>query len=190
MRAFEVLGNRVFRGIEVKGEPPAVVLGGGDLRLPIRVGVGWQDAAGLICSQQGMRGICQAGVMPLYGRDGKPNGRFFIVKPDLKIQNDTRTLVCWRFPSGRHGAAQIRVEGIRVISQGVRMLPAPDCGEVAEVLAIIQPGQELWANRSGQGISYTHARLVWDGQILLVRTGWSEIFKGQSKEHELLVQAS
>lgn len=105
--------------------------------------------------------VTDAGVMPLYGRDGKPNGRYLLVKPDPRIEDDSRTLVCWRFPSGDFGASRIVApQGVRVVAQGVRRLEGPRFGEVAEMMAILKPGQELRAHRSG---SCTHAALRWDG---------------------------
>lgn len=130
--------------------------------------------------------VTDAGVMPLYGGGGEPNGRYLLVKPDPRIHGDTRVLVCWRFPSGDFGASRIGVpEGVRVIAQGVRRLEGPRFGEVAEAMAILQPGQELRARRdSGE---CTHAVLRWDGRELSVLAGGPEVFEAVEVRQKELV---
>lgn len=129
--------------------------------------------------------VTDAGVMPLYGEGGEPNGRYLLVKPDPRIQDDNRALVCWRFPSGNFGASRILIaDGVRVVAQGVRRLECPRFGEVAEMMAILNPGQELRAHRSG---SRTHAVLRWDGRELSVLTGGPEVFDiAETRQKELV----
>lgn len=187
MRAFDILDDRVLKGIQVTGQPPAVVLGRGtDMTV---VWLGRQDAPGLVstrCVEASV--VTNVGVMPLYDGGGEPNGHHLLVKPDPRIQDDNRALVCWRFPSGDFGASRIVApQGVRVVAQGVRRLEGPRFGEVAETMAILQPGQELRAHRNfGE---YTHAVLKWDGEELSVLTGGPEVF-GVTKTTEKELVAS
>lgn len=130
--------------------------------------------------------VTTAGVMPLYGKNGELNGHHILVRPDPMIQDDSRVLICWRFPSGDFGASRIVPQGVRVVAQGLRRLEYPRFGEVAEIMAILRPGEDLRAHRYGNGVNCTHAVLRWDGEKISVLAGGPEIFNAEIGQEELV----
>ncbi len=112
--------------------------------------------------------IQDAGVMQL------ESGKMLIVAP----RQGNRILVLWRFESGYRGGAEITAgEGVKVVAADKAWHSGRgNMGETAEMLAIMEPGQELRAERSGRHIEETHARLRYDGTNIIVEYGDETLF--------------
>jgi hypothetical protein len=105
----------------------------------------------------------------------KSNG-YLIVAP--RNGDDNRVLVLWRVSSGFRGSASITAgEGVMVIASDSSWHSGRgNLGETAEMLAILKPGQELRASRSGRRVQGTRAKLIYDGKTI------STIFGGEEME--------
>lgn len=126
--------------------------------------------------------VFDVGVIQLkYKETGEPSGKFLIVAPRNK---DNRALVLWRVSSGYRGSASISAgEGVIIIASDSSWHSGRgSLGETAEVLAILKPGQELIARRSGRRVQETHARLTWDGKEVKVVFGDESLFVATTDE--------
>lgn len=113
-------------------------------------------------------------LIALKDEKGDLNGKFLIVAPR---GDDNRVLVLWRVPSGYRGDAKITPgEGVTVIATDSSWHSGQgNLGETAEMLAVLQPGQELYATRSGRRLQDTKAVLAYDGEKLSVVFGGDEL---------------
>jgi hypothetical protein len=111
---------------------------------------------------------------------GKPNGKFLIVGP----RNGNRILVLWRVSSGYRGGSSISAgEGVRVIASDSAWHSGRGAtGETAEMLAILESGQELHAQISGRRVQQTRARLRYDGEKITVQYGDSGMYAAEAEE--------
>ena len=129
--------------------------------------------------------VHDVGVVALKDKNtGESNGKFLIVAP--RPGHDNRVLVLWRVSSGYRGSASISAgEGVTLIATDSSWHSGRgSLGETAEVLAILKPGQELTAHRSGRRVQETRARLVWDGKEIKVTFGDEALFAATSEEVE------
>jgi hypothetical protein len=118
--------------------------------------------------------VLDAGIIALKDTEGKPNGTYLIVAPR---GGDNRVLVLWRVQSGYRGSAKITAgEGVTVIASDSSWHSGRgSLGETAEMLAILNPGQELRASRSGRRVQDSKAKLVYDGRTISVTFGGEEL---------------
>lgn len=125
--------------------------------------------------------IFDVAVIQLKDGEGKPNGKYLIVAPRGE---DNRILVLWRVESGYRGSASITAgEGVTVIARDTSWHSGRgSLGETAEMLAILRPGQELRASRSGRRVQETEARLGYDGKAISVTFGGEEMDAAMAEE--------
>ena len=129
--------------------------------------------------------VHDVGIIALRNKEtGEPTGKFLIVAP--RGNRDNRVLVLWRVSSGYRGSASISAgEGVTLIATDSSWHSGRGAlGETAEVLAILKPGQELIAYRSGRRVQETHARLVYGGKEISVTFGDETLFAAISEEVE------
>ena len=128
--------------------------------------------------------VHDVGIIAVKDKSGEPSGKFLIVAP--RPGHDNRVLVLWRVSSGYRGSASISAgEGVTLIATDSSWHSGRgSLGETAEVLAILKPGQELTAHRSGRRVQETRARLVWDGKEIKVTFGDEALFAATSEEVE------
>jgi hypothetical protein len=119
--------------------------------------------------------ISDVGIIALKDAEGKPNGRYLIVAP--RQGTDDRALVLWRVSSGYRGDANITPgEDVMVIAKDSSWHSGRgNLGSTAEMLAVMKPGQELRASRSGRRVQNTSVKLVYDGQNISVVSGGEEM---------------
>jgi hypothetical protein len=85
-------------------------------------------------------------------------------------QTDEYALVHWQFDSGTKGKVKIYPRDAEVIATGKSNHPEiHDCYEQKEVLAILKPGQEMWAERTGLIFQENRAVLRYSGKNVSVR---------------------
>lgn len=181
MKTYDVSGAEVRGGIAVLNKPyPHVVLGEGGNKRATWVALGKRDADAIV--REGK--VADVGVIALKDESGKPNGKFLIVAP--KNGGDNRALVLWRVASGYRGSASISAgEGVIVIASDQSYHSGQgSLGSTAEVLAVLKPGQELTAHRSGRRVGTTRARLTWDGKTVQVEFGDESLFAALDEEVE------
>ena len=109
-----------------------------------------------------------------------PNGKYLIVAP--KPGNDNRILVYWSVSSGYRGGASISAaDDVLVIASDQAWHSGKGAtGSTAQILAVLKPGQELCASRSGRRMQQTRARLQWDGKEIKVTFGDENLFVAQA----------
>lgn len=110
------------------------------------------------------------GIIALKDEKGESNGKYLVVAPR---NGDDRILVLWRVSSGYRGGAGITAdEGVTVIGYDHAWASGRgSLGETAEMLAILKPGQELHASRSGRCVQDTKATLTYNKEIKVVFGG-------------------
>ena len=206
MKVFDVHESTVHEGIQVAMEPyPHIVLGEGGHKRAAWIALGKRDAESIIertpimerrwnsekseyeMVDTGRKSakIKDVGIIALRNKEtGEPNGKFLIVAP--RNGSDNRALVLWRVSSGYRGGASIDAgEGVTVIAYDHAWHSGRgSLGETAEALAILKPGQELTARRSGRRVQETRARLTWDGKQIAVVFGGEELFVATSEDVE------
>lgn len=195
MKTYDV-GTEVREGIAVNLEPyPHIVLGEGGHKRATWIALGKRDAKSIIVrtpiledrwdSESGkyekkdtgrtLNQVKDVSVIALKDAEGKPNGKYLIVSPHNG--GDNRVLVLWRVSSGYRGGASISAgEGVTVIASDSSWHSGRgNLGETAEMLAILKPGQELRASRSGRRVQDSKAKLVYDGKTITVTFGGEEM---------------
>jgi hypothetical protein len=107
------------------------------------------------------------------------SGKMLIVTP----RPSNRVLVLWRFKSGYRGGADITAgDGVKVVATDKAWHSGRgNKGETAELLAIMEPGQELHAKRWGRNLEETHARLRYDGTNIIVEYGDESLFVDEAQ---------
>lgn len=127
--------------------------------------------------------VFDVGVIQLKETEGKPNSKYLIVS--LR-GDDNRALVLWRVSSGYRGDASITAgEDVMIIASDSSWHSGRgSLGETAETLAILKPGQELIAQRSGRRVQDSYGRLSWDGKTLKITFGGVEMLAATSDEVE------
>lgn len=181
MKTFDISSSEVRGGIAVTSKPyPHIVLGEGGHKRATWVALGKRDADAIVHDGK----ITNVGVIALKDEGGKPNGKFLVVAP--RNGGDNRALVLWRVPSGYRGSAGITAgEGVTVIASDSSWASGKgSLGETAEMLAVLKPGQELTARRSGRRVETTRARLTWDGKTVQVEFGDENLFAALDEEVE------
>ncbi len=196
MKAYDVKGTEVSRGIPVSTEPYAkIAFGEGGHKRATWIPLGKNDANSIVVktpiTTRKWNGqeyetvetgnftvtVEDVGVIALKDKNtGEPNGRFLIVAP--RNGSDNRILVLWRVSSGYRGSASIKAgEGVTVIGSDQSWHSGRgSLGSTAEMLAILKPGQELRASRSGRRVQENRARLTWDGKEIKVVYGDDSLF--------------
>ncbi|MFA5172843.1 MAG: hypothetical protein WC435_00365 [Candidatus Paceibacterota bacterium] len=108
-------------------------------------------------------------------------GMHLIVAPK---EDDNRALILWSVSSGYRGSASISAnEGVKVIATDESWHSGRgNLGSTAEMLAILEPGQQLIASRSGRRVQGTRGILTYDGENVTVVFGGNEIFAATSEE--------
>ena len=163
MKSFEVNGEEIREGIPVSSEPyPHIVLGDGGNKRATRVPLLKSDSEKIIRNYL----INNVSILKL-----KDAGGYLIIAP--RDGSDNRILVLWRVASGFRGSASItHGEGVTIIAKDSAWHSGRgNLGETAEILAVLSPGQELRASRSGRRVENTRAKLVWDGKNINVAFG-------------------
>lgn len=195
MKAYDVTERDVRDGIEVILEPyPHIVLGQGGHKRATWVALGKRDVDTIVKNvpvterrldmkdmlykniQTGtISKIIDVAVIELKDPEGNPNGRYLIVAP--RHDKDDRVLVLWRVESGYRGSASISPgEGVIVVAvDSAWKSGRGNLGETAEMLAILKPGQELCAKRTGRRIQNTSGRLVYAFNKISVTFGGDEL---------------
>lgn len=196
MKAFDVSGTEVSRGIPVSTEPYAKIsFGEGGHKRATWIPLGNRDTDAIMVKtpittrkwngeayetvETGNFNVTveDVGVIALKDKNtGEPNGRYLIVKPHNG--SDNRVLVLWRVSSGYRGSAGITAgEGVTVLGSDQSWHSGRgSLGSTAEMLAILKPGQELRASRSGRRVQENRARLTWDGEKIEVVFGDDSLF--------------
>lgn len=147
--------------------------------------------------------IGDIGIVLLKDDQGKPNGKYLVVAP--RGNDDNRVLVLWKVASGYRGSAQIGIKKptfadamdaydktgdpipdmpVIIASDLSWHLGRGSLGETAEFLAVLKPGQEIYAVRSGRRMQDTHGRLTYDGENINVTFGGEEMEAATSDEVE------
>lgn len=206
MKTFSVNGTEVHEGIVVALEPyPHIVLGEGGHKRATWVALGKRDAESIVQrtpimerrwnsekSEYEMEDtggtmfqVRDVGIIGLKDAEGKPNGKYLVVAPRNGDDNN-RALVLWGVESGYRGSASITAgEGVTVIATDASWHSGRgNLGETAEMLAILKPGQELHAHRSGRRVQDSEAKLAYDGKNISVTFGGSEMFAATAEEVE------
>lgn len=186
MKTFTVHEDGVNEGIAVDMTPyPHVTLGDGGHKRATWIALGKRDVDAVVV-RSGKEGdsrvvIKDAAIIALKDGEGKPNGKYLIVAPR---GSDNRALVLWRVPSGYRGSASIKAgEAVKVIASDSSWHSGRgSLGSTAEMLAILAPGQELRASRSGRRVQETKAVLKYDGQKISVTFGGEELEAATSDE--------
>lgn len=188
MKTFTYKDGKLSDGIAVTLTPyPHIVLGEGGHKRATWVPLGKRDAEAIITrkliedSGQVITVITDVGVIALNDEEGKPKGRHLIVAPRGA---DNRVLVLWHVASGFRGSARITPgEGVRVVARDSSWHSGQgSLGSTAEMLAILAPGQELNATRSGRRVQCPRAKLVYDGQNVTVTYGGDEMEVATAEE--------
>lgn len=173
MKCFDVSADEVQEGLPVVTNPYShVVLGAGGNKRATWVPLGNKDLKTLIGSEGK---VVEAGVLALKDQNDKPKGRHLIVAP--RKGRDNRVLVLWRVSSGYRGSASI-TEGAGVVvvaSDASWHSGRGNLGETAEMLAVLAPGQELTASRSGRRVQNPNAKLTYDGSNINVTFGGDDM---------------
>jgi hypothetical protein len=205
MKTYDINGTEVREGIAVALDPyPHVVLGEGGHKRATWIALGKRDAESIIVrtpvledrwnSESGkyerqdtgrtLSQIKDVVIIALKDTEGKPNGKYLIVAP--RNGGDNRVLVLWRVSSGYRGGAGISAgEGVTVIASDSSWHSGRgNLGETAEMLAILKPGQELRASRSGRRVQNSKAKLVYDGKTITVTFGGEEMEAATADEVE------
>lgn len=205
MKVYDIHGTKVCEGIVVEEEPyPHIVLGKGGHKRATWIALGKRDAKDIIQRTPVMERrwnsekseykmvdtgratarIKDVSIIALKDAEGKPNGKYLIVAP--RNGGDNRVLVLWRVSSGYRGEAIITAgEGVTVIASDSSWHSSRgSLGETAEMLAILKPGQELRASRSGCSVQNTKAKLVYDGYTISVTFGGEEMEAATADEVE------
>ena len=128
--------------------------------------------------------IDEVGVIALRDKKtGEYNGRHLIVAPRGQ---DNRALILWRVSSGYRGGADITAgDGVRVVAEDSAWHSGRgSLGSTAEMLAVLSPGQELRASRSGRRVQSNRARLTWDGEEVKVVFGDDSLFIATGADEE------
>ena len=181
MKTYDISGSEVREGIAVASKPyPHVELGVGGHKRATWIALGKRDADSIVREGE----ITDVGVIALKDAEGKPNGKFLIVAP--RNGKDNSALILWRVESGYRGDAHIDAgEGVQVIGYDHSWHSGRgSMGETAEMLAVLKPGQELTASRSGRRLETTRARLTWDGKTAQVEFGDENLFAALDEEVE------
>lgn len=196
MKAYDIQETKIREGIAVALEPyPHIVLGEGGHKRATWIALGKRDAESIIVrtpilenrwnSESGKYEkynterttvqIKDASVIAIKDAEGKPTGKYLIVAP--RNGSDNRVLVLWRVSSGYRGSASISAgEGAMVIaSDSAWHSGRGNLGATAEILAILKPGQELHAWRSGRHVQESRAKLAYDGRTITVTFGGEEM---------------
>lgn len=172
MKIYDVKNNGISDGIFVASEPyPHVVIGDGGNKRATWIALGKRDINQIVMNKgTSSPEIKNVGIIALKDADQKPTGKYLIVAPR---GHDDRVLVLWRVSSGYRGSADITAgEGVMVIAQDKAWHSGRgSLGEDAEMLAILKPGQELTATRSGRDLEQTRAKLVYDGKAIIATLG-------------------
>lgn len=125
--------------------------------------------------------VADVGALALKDKvSGAPTGKHLIVAP--LPGNDNRILVYWSVSSGYRGGASISAaEDVLVIARDEAWHSGKGAtGSTAQILAVLKPGQELQASRSGRRMQQTRGRLQWDGKEIKVTFGDENLFVAQS----------
>lgn len=160
--------NGITDGIKVVSEPyPHIVLGDGGNKRATWIALGKRDADAIIENDGTVKDV---GVIALRDANQQPTGKYLIVAPR---GHDNRVLVLWRVLSGYRGNAEIVAgEDVTVVAADKAWHSGRgNMGETAEMLVILSPGQGLTATRSGRRLEQTKAKLVYDGQEIVVTFG-------------------
>jgi len=194
MRTFTVSESVVTPGIEVNSLPYwKVVLGAGGHKRSTWIALGKRDVDEIIKEKEnimnsenivmntegknifGIKGkIFQAGIIALKNNEGVPTGNHLIVK---ERGNDDRVLIVWRVSSGFRGS--VNIEG----GQEVKIVAFDKAwhsgqgslGETAECMAILKPGQRLYATITGRRVEEPRAILVYDGKEIKITFGKEDL---------------
>lgn len=129
--------------------------------------------------------VLDVGVLALKDREsGKPTGRHLIVAP--RPGKDNRALVLWRVPSGYRGSARISPgESVSLIARDSSWHSGRgSLGETDECLAILRPGESLYAEVSGRRVQGTRGILTWTGSDFTVTFGGTEMADAISDDAE------
>jgi len=179
MKTYTVSGEGIIEGIVVDMMPyPHITLGDGGHKRATWIAIGKRDADVIIVRSEkegeSRVEVKDAAVIALKDGEGKPNGKYLIVAPR---GSDNRVLVLWRVPSGYRGSSGIKAgEGVKVIACDSSWHSGRgNLGSTAEMLAILEPGQELHASRSGRRVQETRAVLKYDGKKISVLFGGEEL---------------
>lgn len=112
----------------------------------------------------------------------EPKKGFLVVAP--RPGKDNRVLVLWNVSSGYRGGSGITAgEGVTVIAEDSSWHSGRgSLGSTAQMLAILAPGQELYAARTGRRVQDTKAVLRWNGEKITVTFGDSSLEAAEADE--------
>ncbi|UZE93126.1 MAG: hypothetical protein IB617_03145 [Candidatus Nealsonbacteria bacterium] len=185
MKCFKTIEDQICVGIPVDQNPyPHVTLGEGGHKRATWVSIGKRDVD--IISSQGK--ILRAGVIALRDKETKElTGKFLIVAE--RPTADNRILLLWRIKSGYRGSAGINADrNVQVIAIDSSWHSGGGAlGETAEILVVLNPGDELRAHRTGRRVENKNYLLLrYDGKNIEVKIGDENIIDNGNYEGDYL----
>lgn len=187
MKTFTVLGYAVTPGIRVHSFPYwRVVLGEGGNKKSTWIALGKKDASEIISERERVSRdddkvmieegkVMSAGVITLKDKEGNLTGNHLIVKE--KGNHDDRILIKWCVESGFRGSANIEGgQEVKIIANDHSWHSGQGAmGETAECMAILKPGQRLYAKITGRRVEEPRAVLEYDGKEIKVTYGKEDL---------------
>ncbi len=187
MKTFTVSESAVTPGIEVNSSPYwRIILGAGGHKKSTWIALGKKDADEMISDKESVMSadqkkvleikgkILQAGIITLKDNEGAPTGNHLIVK---ERDNDNRVLILWHVSSGFRGSANIQAgQEVKVIASDKAWHSGQgNLGETAECLAVLKPGQRMYATITGRRVEEPNAILEYDGKEIKVTFGKEDL---------------